>query len=163
MKTQAIHFYFDQKRTLQSIYAISKFSKDPVTLSRILEILYLSDRTSLIETGQIITGCSVWNVNDIARILAAEKVVLNFTTFIDGQMYNPGDGELSDYDFSLFERCSLITNPDYPECTRYDRLSGVIPYECILKAHGVSDEIVEEYVLHNIHSNSIKKDFKNEN
>jgi len=161
MKTQVIHFDFDQKRTLQSIYAISKLSKNPITLYRVIEILYLADRKSLIETGQTITGAPVWNFNHISKIPMAESVVLKSTTFTNGKMDNPGDGELSDYNFSLFEECSLISKPEYPECIDYNKIVQ-ISYEDILKAHGVSYEVIDEYFLNNLHTNNIRKYFKNE-
>ena len=161
MKTQSIHFDFDQKRTLQSIYAISTISKDPITLRRVVEILYLADRKSLIEIGQTITGAPVWNFDHAAKIPMAESVALKLTTFTNGQMDNPGDGDLSDYNFSLFEECFLISKPEYPECIDYNRIVQ-IPYEDILKAHGVSDEIIKEYFLNNLHTNNIRKYFKHE-
>jgi hypothetical protein len=156
-----ISFVFKPEKILQSIYAISKISKEPLSLRKILNILYLSDRTALIEYGTTITGASVYNYRDmIPRISSAEKVALDFLTFTNGQMDDPGDGNLSDYDVELFERCCLIKTPEYPESTLENSVCGPISYEDILKAHGVSDEIINEYVLMNIHQNSIRKDFE---
>jgi hypothetical protein len=160
-----LKFPFEPLRTVQAAAQVVKAAGGSMDYEKLLNVLYLADRTSLIETGSPITGdqmflsdqgtyglftiyCCMWE--DIP-IKGWELAFMDEDRDIRLQA-DPGDGQLSDYDIDLLQKeyeSYKGSNPSFlPEwkLPRVGQETVLYPKpEDILRASGFSEEDVVAY------------------
>ncbi len=133
------------------------YSKNFSYMKHIHDLLYLADRTKLLDTGSTITGDKFVS---LCVNLALQNTYSILMSYSEQQFYKKyGDGELSEYD------CDLLTNLylKYKNISSQEMLENVmcklpefqwkflcfnqtdISYENVLRAEGLSEEEVKEY------------------
>jgi uncharacterized phage-associated protein len=166
--TREICFSFDERRTVQACAVLFPQSRRE-NYTKLLKLLYLADRRSLIETGAPITGAhvvsmkngpvltevydcikgepseSVWDAH-IERVGAFDVVLKK----------HPGDSELSDYDVQVLQdiakrHCDdnfgnmidiVHQLPEWSNPEKLNRKTLPIPVSEILRAAGKDEETI---------------------
>ncbi len=118
-QTTRMRFFFDERKATQAAGVLLSRHDGPMSYLRLIKLLYLADRQSLIETGSTITGdrfVSMKHGPVLSRCLelvknAAPQETSYWTQHIerDGKhtvalLADPGQGSLSEYQTTVLER-----------------------------------------------------------
>lgn len=110
-----IRFIFEERRTVQAC-AVLMGSSRRENYTKLLKLLYLADRASILETGSPITGSSFVSMkngpvlSEVYECIKGDPVSSTWDRYMQRDGYNlslreePGDDELSDYDVALLGR-----------------------------------------------------------
>ncbi len=111
-----MQFNFDEVRAVQAAHVLLKLSGGRETGSKLLKLLYLADRESLVTTGTPIAGASFFQTEngpvskEIYNCIMRERPDSAWSGFFQAEGDDvvlrgniPGDGELSDHDVLLLE------------------------------------------------------------
>jgi len=159
-----LKFRFEPLCTVQAAAQVVIAAGGRIDSEKLLNILYMADRTSLIETGSPITGDQMYLTPNKAYGLFTvfyciwDSIAIRGwnTTFKDEDRYvvlysGPGDSELSDYDVALLQReYAFYRGPDASFLPEWKQLKMEAPItlpkpEDILRAEGFSEEHVIAY------------------
>lgn len=165
-----ICFTFDERRTVQACAVLFPPKSRRENYTKLLKLLYLADRRSLVETGEPITGARVVSMSNgpvlsevYARINKRSPGNSIWNEYIDriGQYdvvlrQNPGDSELSDYDVEVLTdlavkhrdhdyntMISIVHQlPEWHDPKKFGKKSVSLPASEILRAVGANDETI---------------------
>jgi hypothetical protein len=166
-----VKFRFQPLRATQAAALLAKLEGGRINYTKMLKLLYLADRRSLVETGRPITGDRVVNmangpvlseVYDYVKGQVPEEASWRAFLQTEGRdlvfMKDAGDGELSEYDIELLTELqeqhrgqnfkNLIDEvhllPEW-KMPQGDAKAERLPYEEILRGADVSPETIREY------------------
>ena len=160
-----LKFPFEPLRTVQAAAQVVKAAGGRIDCQKLMNILYLADRSSLIETGSPITGDVMFLADDEEKVYGLwwvywcmwegwpirgwDKAFGDDAEFITLES-DPGDGELSDYDVDLLQKIHGTypgTDPSFlPEWKLpKDEVVLRLKPEEVLRAEGFSEEDVTAY------------------
>lgn len=160
--------HFDEKRATQAAAILLKEAGGRMNYMKLLKLLYLADRTSLVEKGRTIAGASFYIMKhgplagDVLNCIKKRSGHGDFwACHIHKEGYDvayvtdPGDGELSDYDVEVLTELQLQhTKRDAWDMVRFVRalpewhpLEGreALSLEEILRKAGVNEEDVKTF------------------
>lgn len=170
LQGQSVKFRFEPLRATQASAVLIRLAGGRLNYTKLLKLLYLADRQSLVETGSPITGDTVVNM-DNGPVLSAvyDCIKERPRSFSVWQEYfrkagydveltaDPGDGELSDYDVDVLnQQYQKHQAADYSEMIDFvhdlpewedpsPNKSAPLSYEEILRAADVPQETIREY------------------
>lgn len=109
-------FKFDELRTVQACAILMKPTVGPENYTKLLKLLYLADRRSILETGGPITGSSMVSMangpvlSEVYDCIKGEPSgsiwdahIARIGHYNVALLKNPGDSELSDYDVMVLQ------------------------------------------------------------
>jgi len=166
--TREICFTFDERRTVQACAVLFPQSRRE-NFTKLLKLLYLADRQSLIETGAPITGAHVVSmkngpvlseVYDCIKSEPTAKSTWDMHIERNGTFLvlkkEPGDSELSDYDVEILTRLAkkhrgdhfgrmidiVHKLPEWRDPEKLNRKMIPLPASEILRAAGQNEEAI---------------------
>jgi len=166
-----LSFVFDETKAAQAAAQLLLRHGRPMGSHRLLKLLYLADRRSLVETGYPITGdkmvCMEYGpvLSGVYDALkgSPSPIWSRYITSVKEKQATlstdkPEIGELSSYDIRLlaetystygdytFQQLKVLTH-EFPEWKNPGKSSTVIPPEEILRAEGKSADEVERLAV----------------
>ena len=168
-----MEFRFEQLRATQAAALVTRVAgaDGRINYTKLLKIMYLADRQSLIESGSTITGDRVFNMKN-GHVLSEVYDCVKASPSHEHQIWSryfrkdgydvvlhgdPSTSKLSDFDTDVLTALALkykghswqqlvevvhaLKEWNEPE----DGGADLLPYEAILRAEGFSEEDVQAY------------------
>jgi hypothetical protein len=168
-----LRYQFNELRAAQAAAILIRLAGGQENYTKLLKLLYLADRESLLATGNPISGSSFVTMkagpvlSDVYDCIKHEDRCPTWHQFIQKAGYDvrltsePGDSELSDFDVeTLTNLYQVHAGRDYNAMIKFvhtlpevdevpDGCREPLPVERVLRGQGVSEDEIAELVSRN--------------